>query len=738
MRAPLLVSVLLLCACPKPGRTDAGPLDSGRSDAGFDAGVRDAGPPPCPPGETRCLIGCRNLRNDEEHCGSCGASCNANEHCVNSMCRPDCIGDVIDCGGPPICVNPKTNPENCGRCGNACTQTELCDGGNCWQVPGRALCNGVITDTLTDVTNCGMCGQSCMGSDRCQKGLCCATNQLNCSNTCVDALTDRNNCGGCSRICGSSQVCSNGVCLNCPAGHQQCNNACIDTRTDPQNCGACFSSCNNAQTCINSMCTCPAVLTTCGTDCVDRFNSVFHCGACNMPCAAGQLCVAGVCTNACPAGFTLCSGRCVDTTSSNAACGSCSTACGSGQECDGGSCVSCVAGPDSDCDHDGYTVAQGDCCDTAGGCAGLPDQVNPGAFEVLGNGVDENCNGLVDTADTLDVAPCDLALASNSTNPIDAAKALDICRTYDAGTWGLISAEWQLTNGQALSFADGKSIRPGFGASWLPQRGTRLLVISSGLAADATQTSPGPNGGPMIEQSEEQGSVADMSVACPGGTCLQDWFSAANPPVKRANELPESPVCPAGAALDPELANDSVMLVLRIRAPTNARAFSLSGAFFSVEYPEYVCSDYNDQLVALVTTPTPTWPLPNPPDKNLATFRDGLVRYPVGINVAAGAGIFEVCERPGSNLACDDMYVSTRSCSAGLPLLNGTGFEKPNNFSCAQGGATRWLTVRGNVRPGEDVTLRLAIWDVGDPVLDSTALLDAFRWELNSVTPGTE
>lgn len=190
---------------------------------------------------------------------------------------------------------------------------------------------------------------------------------------------------------------------------------------------------------------------------------------------------------------------------------------------------------------------------------------------------------------------------------------------------------------------------------------------------------------------------------------------------------------------DPELANDSVMLTLRLRAPTNARAFSLSGAFFSVEYPEFVCSEYNDQPVAVVDTAQPTWPQPNPPDKNLLTFREGALRYPVGINIAAGASVFESCEPPGTNLACDDQYVSPRSCSMGLAQLAGTGFENPPMAGlCAQGAATRWLLVRGNVIPGEELTLRLAIWDVGDAILDSTALIDAFHWELNPVVPGTE
>ena len=43
----------------------------------------------------------------------------------------------------------------------------------------------------------------------------------------------------------------------------------------------------------------------------------------------------------------------------------------------------------SDADDDGYTEAQGDCDDT-------DPAVNPGATEVQGNGIDDNCNGTVD------------------------------------------------------------------------------------------------------------------------------------------------------------------------------------------------------------------------------------------------------------------------------------------------------------------------------------------------------
>jgi hypothetical protein len=246
--------------------------------------------------------------------------------------------------------------------------------------------------------------------------------------------------------------------------------------------------------------------------------------------------------------------------------------------------VSCPPGPTADCDHDGFTVADGDCCDTPGACAQQPELVNPGAFEVLGNAIDDNCNGLLDGADLLDVAPCDTALASNSASP-STPRRRSTCAapsTPAPAPGGVLDARWQLVNGQPLAYPNGKSIRGGFGSAWTPLRGARLLVISSGLAADATQLNPGPNGGPAVTQSEQQGSVASLAMSCPGGTCLNDWFSAANPPVKSALQLPESPVCNAGPVSDPATANDSVMLVLRLRAPTNARAFSLSAAFFSV------------------------------------------------------------------------------------------------------------------------------------------------------------
>ncbi|MFW5740828.1 MAG: choice-of-anchor L domain-containing protein, partial [Myxococcota bacterium] len=416
--------------------------------------------------------------------------------------------------------------------------------------------------------------------------------------------------------------------------------------------------------------------------------------------------------------------------------------CGAGEDCIAGVCTACDSAT-TDCDGDGWLVADGDCCDKPGLCGSEPEKVNPGAIEVIGNGIDDNCNNKTDLFDTEDTVSCDTGIASNTSDPIEFAKAMGICRTTTESppladkTWGLISAEIVQANGEALTYQNGKSVRGEFGDEIVPLEGQSLVVLSSGIAADANQTVPGPNGGPGINQSENQGATANIST-CSDPRCIDDWFSAANPPLKDANALPVAPNCGSGTAGTPSNANDSVMLVLRMRAPTNARAFSFNAYFFSVEYAEYVCSSFNDQFIALVDTPsgTPT-PIANPVDKNLMTYTNNNQKWPIGINIASGTPLFAVCQDQATS-SCWDSDVSSESCSLGVAQLAGTGFEAPaSSPNCTRGGGTFWLTTAGNVIPGEIVEIRIAIWDVGDHAFDSTALIDGFKWLPSATLPGT-
>ncbi|HEY8377373.1 MAG TPA: MopE-related protein, partial [Nannocystis sp.] len=117
--------------------------------------------------------------------------------------------------------------------------------------------------------------------------------------------------------------------------------------------------------------------------------------------------------------------------------------CGNGvdDDCDG------TVDEDTDADGDGWGVCSGDCCDVPGAACLEPQRVNPGAYEFVGNAVDDDCDGMIDEA-----APaCDEGLQSDSSDPLDYARALDLCQTTTEDpedpkdrTWGVISGKFSL------------------------------------------------------------------------------------------------------------------------------------------------------------------------------------------------------------------------------------------------------------------------------------------------------
>ncbi len=380
------------------------------------------------------------------------------------------------------------------------------------------------------------------------------------------------------------------------------------------------------------------------------------------------------------------------------------------RNCDG------IMGNIYDTDGDGWTICQGDCCETVDQCP-VPKEVNPGALDFAGDGIDDNCDGTADNG----VASCDAGLVSNSSNAVDYAKSMELC---DATTenpplvqkkWGLISASLLLTNGAGVPSASGRSIRPGFGNNNLPQKGSRLVVLSTGAAADPNDTNPSFS---AFEQGLNQGTTSAVPAD----------FLAAN-----GNMLPVAASCPQPAA--PGAAYDPVMLKLRVRVPTNARSFSFSASFFSADYPEFVCSQFNDFFVALLSS-VYSGVDPSPADKNLAF--DKATGLPLSSGAMAFSQLYRTCtsDTLGCNAGAPAM---TSFCPSGSLGLSGTGFDLAGTgcgSSNAVGGGTGWITVSGNVVPGEIIELRLAIWDVGDAAWDSLVLLDSFRWNKNNTTAG--
>ena len=383
------------------------------------------------------------------------------------------------------------------------------------------------------------------------------------------------------------------------------------------------------------------------------------------------------------------------------------------EDCDG----SLVA---EDRDGDGWTTCDGDCCDDELiGCVDA-ELVNPGAFEVDGNGVDDDCDGDVD-----EPAPaCDSGLASNSSDAMDYAAALELCQTTSEDappserTWGVISARLTLANGMSMPLPVQRSIRPQFGDLNVPSGGDSLVVLSSGNAAAPGQSSP--SFAPF-----EGGQNLGTSVSAP-----EDWIAA------NGGEFPAS--CQGVNPSSNTDANDSVMLNLRIRVPTNARSFTTRMFFFTAEYPEWVCSEYNDFFVALIDSDAAT----NPADKNIAVYDDGNDLWPVGLNILNTApGLFGVCE--SGNVGCQgDLPQVPYTCPAGASALAGTGFDEDdasescNGANVPVGGGTGWLLMSGNVEPGEIMDIRFAVWDAGGHLFDALVLLDDWRWSLDAAAPG--
>ena len=226
-----------------------------------------------------------------------------------------------------------------------------------------------------------------------------------------------------------------------------------------------------------------------------------------------------------------------------------------------------------------------------------------------------------------------------------------------------------------------------------------------------------------------------------------DWLAA------NANNLPNAPGCP-----EPQggtTAHDPIQLRLRIRVPTNASSFRVSSNFYTSEYPEWVCSPFNDFFLALLDSSfSPgAGQSPNPADRNLAFYDPppaGGAVYPVGVNLASGnTGLFSQCKNGTTGCGSGSVSGTTSTC-VGVNQLAGTGFDVVNPPPqspgdpgwCGQsdlaGGGTGWLVIQGNVVPGETIELRFAIWDTSDPWYDSLVVLDNFQWSLSASTPGTQ
>ena len=340
---------------------------------------------------------------------------------------------------------------------------------------------------------------------------------------------------------------------------------------------------------------------------------------------------------------------------------------------------------------------------TSTGCH--PD---PASFDVPGNGCDDDGDGTVDNAPA-----CDVGLAT--TGDANAfVKAIGLCQTAAATDtkWGVVSATFTNGHTSVAAPADAQhGILPKFGSTVIPREGTMLGVLSSGGAGEQDSDT-----GPFFK-----GAKTGMQ----GSPILGGTNSGDAPP-----GFPKSSFGCAATATATTVA-DVINLKLQIRVPLNAHGFSLDFDFWSGEWPEYVCSQFNDQFVPFLTS------------KAFNAGVAGNIAYDAkGSAIGTDASFFDRCT-PNAVVSCSGLGLDggTAPCAAGDTELKGTGFDDPGMYCGTQtssgGGATGWLTSSAPVEPGEVITLELMIWDTGDPSYDSSVLLDHFTWLTAAPTTST-
>lgn len=321
--------------------------------------------------------------------------------------------------------------------------------------------------------------------------------------------------------------------------------------------------------------------------------------------------------------------------------------------------------PNKDSDGDGYTPAQGDCND-------CDPSVNPGAINIPNDPKMYDCGAGNNAA-------CD-GMATGSKDPTQIGHAIELCDTRFFKS--------AMTVGPSDMRA--RNVLANFGVL-KPRAGANFALLSSGVAVDEKGT----------------GYVNPQQ-----GTDLGNMYMNPLPNLMGASNCGQA---------DQSTANDYTEIVFQLHAPSNVQSFSFDFQFFSGEYPNYVCTQFNDEFLAIVQS-SKTYAQPT-------NISFDMQMHPITVN----SGFFTVCQN-------DTSKPQTQHCMHPPSDNSGTGYETTGGPSIPglpggiPGGSTGWLSTTAPIQAGEDVTLRFVIFDEGDGVLDSAVLLDNFRWGAATVT----
>lgn len=230
----------------------------------------------------------------------------------------------------------------------------------------------------------------------------------------------------------------------------------------------------------------------------------------------------------------------------------------------------------------------------------------------------------------------------------------------------------------------------GQGGTFNPREGSQYAVIGSGLVADLTKETPVLDSNSFPTHCNDDVGAYDPGKNLPsplkpvnvGGDCLQ------NPGLLGAGDCSNTLQAQFNAGGG---ANDYTELRFVLQVPPDVTSFSYDFAFFSVEYPDYYQSPYNDMYIGWLESEKWTG--------NISFDQQG---NPISLN----AGFLD--------------FKDDASGFNPIPQFMGTCMR--------QHAGTNWLTTTAGVTPGETITVVFAIMDLSDSILDSYMFLDNFKW----------
>lgn len=294
--------------------------------------------------------------------------------------------------------------------------------------------------------------------------------------------------------------------------------------------------------------------------------------------------------------------------------------------------------------------------------------VQPGGAEFADNGVDDDCDDEVDELPTCTCAP------GNGASAAEVLAAMDLCDES-------ILSVTRRGDGQQFG------VYEEFYEDIVPQMGSCLGMISTGIAG----------------ATELELDGADL-CGCSFFGCDDDPDPTPDPDAFGED------VC------------DLAQVRLTLRPPSNAKGFEFSFMFVSAEWPEFLCSSYNDTFYTLYTSGAVA-------GGEVANISFDAQQRQITVNV----GFFESPREWSVSLentpfgAVDDGATCTDFPVEGCML---PGYcDDPNMELDRIGSGSGWLSTRAPVEPGEEsIDLVFSIHDEGDGIYDSAVFLDDFRW----------